>query len=78
MSTIHPFDGSINVGDHLDKAHMYIHLMDDATCCLYLLVVLKAVTQAWFNSLPNRSITLFLQLVELYNAYLIASKGKEN
>jgi len=38
---------------------------------------MKGFPRKWFNGLPNKSITSFLQLAELFSAHFIASKREK-
>ena len=48
--------------------------MDDVICCRYFPTTLKGSAQKWFNSLPNGSITSFLQLAKLFSTRFVAGK----
>ena len=76
MPSDEPFDGATDPDDHLDvyKAQMNVYDVDDAMCCRYFLATLRDIAQKWFNSLPNGSITSFLQLAKLFSTRFVAGK----
>ena len=47
MSSIDPFDGTINPDNHLDvyKTQMYVQDVDDSTYCHYFPITLKGIVQ---------------------------------
>lgn len=76
LPTIEPFDGTIDLDDHLSayKHQMYVQAVDDATWCKNFLATLKGMAQKWFNNLPPNLVNNFTELNYLFTSHFMANR----
>ena len=73
-----PYDGTIDPQDHLDsfKSRMCLDEVSDPVKFQAFPTTLKKVALKWFNSLPLRSVTRFLDLSSKFLSHFTIRKFK--